>query len=369
MPVLGIQPANLIQTVLDNVGVAVAVLDRQERMVFANHAALAMFRRRGETQPTCFRDWCRNYRFEDSRGREITPDESPIVKAIATEKLQQQDLTLRLPDGGCKWLRTWAHPFSAVGLVGVLAVVLDQTADVDLQRTREQLQRMETLATLAASLAHDFNNVLTIIASNVSLAMNDPKLAATTRNRIEQAEAASEKAAGLVKRLMEFSGTQRLKLQRIEINDVVSEVLRLAHSLFPSNISVSTDLQEGLPSIQADMAQLEQALLNLIVNAIDAMENGGRLIVSTSVRDRQTQSTNRESSRKFVVISVADTGMGIPSSIQGNIFEPFFSTKPSVKGAGLGLSSTYGIVRKHEGTIELESAPGTGTTFRILLPF
>jgi len=367
MPLLGIQPANLLQSVLDNVGIAVAVLDREEMLVFANRTASSMFGRAGDYQPSPFREWCKKYRFEDTHGKEILPSDSAVLRAMASDKLEQQDLCVRLPDGGRRWLRTWAHPFSAMGLTGVLAIISDQTVEIELQRTTEQLKRMETLATLAATLVHDFNNVLTVISSNVGLALSDSGLGDATRNRLEQTEAASEKAAGLVKRLMEFSGTQTLDFKPVQINDVVGDVLRLAYPLFPPDITVVTNMHDDLPHIQADRAHLERALLNLIVNARDAMNTGGKLAISTSIQSRTPRIAGKDSPQ-FVVISVADTGTGIAPCIQSNVFEPFFTTKASASGTGLGLSSTYGIVRSHNGTIELDSTSGEGTTFRILLP-
>jgi len=156
-------------------------------------------------------------------------------------------------------------------------------------------------------------------------------------------------------------------MQAVQINDIAREILRLVHPLFGEDILVKTDLAPGLPAIQADASQVEQVLVNLIVNAVDAMPGGGELKISTALNDAPEAQTS-DINPQLVTISVADTGTGIPQDLLSTIFEPFFTTKPEGQGTGLGLSSAYGIVRQHKGDIKVQSAPGAGATFLVSFP-
>ena len=370
MPLFGIQPANLLQTIFDDVGVAVAVIDNQRRLVFANRIALAMFGETDDVNLVPFQDWCRNYRFEDGLGHEIPVDRSAIMRVLAGEQVEPQDVRVRFPDGETKWLHTSAHGFSAMGLNGVVVIFTDETLEVDLRQAAAQAQRMEAVGVLASGLVHDFNNVLSTISANVELALGDDGgVPEQTRGRLQQIEGASKKAAALVKRLMEFSRTQDLHVRAIQVNELVREILRLVRPLLGDDIYVKTELREGLPDIQADPSQIEQVLVNLVMNAKDAMPQGGELKLSTAVVENDGEPiSTREGGRQFVVISVADTGIGIPENLQSVIFEPFFTTKPAGEGTGLGLSSAYGIVRQHNGSLRVQSAPGNGSKFTVYLP-
>jgi signal transduction histidine kinase len=157
-------------------------------------------------------------------------------------------------------------------------------------------------------------------------------------------------------------------VRTVQVNDVVREVVQLVRPLFRENIVVKTDLSEGIPPIKADPSQIDQVLVNLIVNALDAMPDGGELKISTAVTDTSAGTPSPDKNQQFVAISVADTGAGIPEDLQSAIFEPFFTTKPADKGTGLGLSSAYGIVRQHKGNIKVQSAPGAGATFVVSFP-
>jgi signal transduction histidine kinase len=314
-----------------------------------------------------FDHWRQNYRVEDSLGHEIPVEESAIMRALKGERVGSQEVRVTLPNGATKWLLSWAYQFSAMGLTGALALVLDQTAEVELRRAAAQLQRMETLGALAAGLTHDFNNVLDTILLNVALALRDEPHPGQIRVRLEQIENATRKAADLVTRLMQFSRTQEVHVRTVQINDIARGIVRLAQPLFRENILVKTDLAPGLPSIQADSSQIEQVLLNLILNALDAMPDGGELKISTALNDAP-EAQRPDVNPQFVTISVADTGTGIPQDLQSTIFEPFFTTKPEGQGTGLGLSSVYGIMRQHKGDIRVQSTPGAGATFVVSFP-
>jgi signal transduction histidine kinase len=227
---------------------------------------------------------------------------------------------------------------------------------------------METLGALAAGLTHDFNNILNTIATNVALASDPKSPREAVQARLEHISEAAAKAADLIKRLTQFSRTQELHVRALRVNDVVRDVLRLVHPLLRDNVNLNVDLAGELPHIYGDSSQLEQVFVNLIVNALDAMPDGGELGISTERAQRRAKLSAQRNPGEFVQVSVSDTGVGIPKSIQNSIFEPFFTTKPEGKGTGLGLSSAYGIVRQHNGKIEVESVLGEGSTFRVLFP-
>jgi signal transduction histidine kinase len=158
-------------------------------------------------------------------------------------------------------------------------------------------------------------------------------------------------------------------MRPVQINEVVSSALELVHPLIGGRVRVKTEVSPHLPEVAADSSRLEQVLVNLILNALDAMPTGGELTLCTKLVSSDAVPGNKSGmNRQIVLITVTDTGMGMPENIRRSIFDPFFTTKPANEGAGLGLSSAQAIVRQHNGQIEVQSAPGTGTTFRIFLP-
>jgi two-component system cell cycle sensor histidine kinase/response regulator CckA len=361
-----LQPQAVLKSVLDNVGVAIAVIDHEHRFVFINQAARDMF---GAIENLSLKDWRRGYKFEDSQGREIPPGQGPIARAFAGEKVEPHEVRMTLPDGRVKWLHSAAHAFSVMGLAGVLVIVTDETEQVELRRAMEQAQRIEAFGALAGGLVHDFNNILSVLSGNIALALKDEGVQETTRARLEHMATALQKATALVVRLMQYSRKPDTQIRPVQINEVVNAVLELARPLIKSPVRVKTEVSHCLPAVQADSSKLEQVLLNLILNALDAMPDGGELAVSTElVSGDAVPGGKNEDKERFVLITVADNGIGIPEDLRLSIFDPFFTTKPVGKGAGLGLSSAQLIVRQHNGHIKVQSAPGAGTKFSIYLP-
>ena len=178
-----------------------------------------------------------------------------------------------------------------------------------------------------------------------------------------------KKGATLVARLMQYGSVQDTELRPVQINEVVSSALELARPLIRSPVRVKTEMSHALPAVQGNSSRLEQVLVNLILNALDAMPEGGNLTLSTKLVSSVTgPGIKNERQTQSVLVTVADTGIGIPENIRRSIFDPFFTTKTTGKGHGLGLSSAQAIVRQHGGQIEVHSAPGAGTTFTIRLP-
>jgi two-component system cell cycle sensor histidine kinase/response regulator CckA len=240
---------------------------------------------------------------------------------------------------------------------------------VELRKTAAQLHRMETLGVVAAGLTHDFNNILNTISANVAIAETAESCPPELQLRFDHISEAVDTAAELVRRLMQFSRTQDLHRRTLQANDVVRGALRLVQPLLRNNISVAVNLADALPTVYADSSQMEQVIINLILNSLDAMPNGGALRVSTSAGNHNQQAVSHaDNNQEFICISVTDTGIGIPGELQSLIFEPFYTTKPEGKGTGLGLSSSYGIVRQHNGEIEVQSEPSRGTTLNVFFP-
>jgi CheY-like chemotaxis protein len=227
---------------------------------------------------------------------------------------------------------------------------------------------METVGRLAGGIAHDMNNLLTAIIGHASLAG-----AETAEPSVAQSVAiikqAAERAAGLTQQLLAFSRRQVLQPTVVDVNRVVKDVEPILSRLISEQIEVVVATTPGAGSVLVDRTQLEQVVLNLTVNARDAMAGGGRLVLSTNtaVVDRDPPHVDMTPG-PYVVLSVADTGIGMDEATQAKIFEPFFTTKPVGQGTGLGLSTVYGIVRQSGGHILVYSEPGLGTTFRIYLP-
>ena len=367
MPLFGIHPPELLQQVFENIGAAVAVVDNSEHVVFANRTALKLF---GVVEPysgRTFQEWRERYRVENSLGQEVGLADSPVMRALHGERVESQELRVHLPDGSTRWITLGAYPFSISGLRGVFTIILDETNEVLLRRSVSQLQRMETLGSLAVGLAHDFNNILDTIALNAELALHRASEGQDCRAPIGQISAATKKAADLVQRLMRFTRVQGPHPQTLQINTIIQDVLQILHPLFRKTISVRTDLWEDLPTIEADRSQMEQVLINLIVNALDAMPGRGEIKLST-MPGEPGKNPDAGPSRDSITIIVSDTGAGIPADLQAVIFEPFFTTKPAGEGTGLGLSTVQAIVQQHQGTIAVRSTPGAGTAFIISLP-
>ncbi|GMV50134.1 response regulator [Nitrospirales bacterium NOB] len=243
--------------------------------------------------------------------------------------------------------------------------------DKDLERHMRQGQKMEALGRMAGGIAHDFNNLLTVINSWSELLLSESPPSSRIHGGLTQISEAGNKAAGLTRQLLAFSRHQVTKPQLLNLNDRVTDILDLLQRVIGEDIELSVSLNSTLGPIHADPGQIEQVVMNLVVNARDAMPHGGRLELETrefqvAPPDALWPDTLRPG--PYVTLTVRDTGCGMDPDTLGHIFEPFFTTKERGKGTGLGLSTAYGIVRQAGGTIGVETASGQGTTFTIYLP-
>ncbi|MEM0895254.1 MAG: ATP-binding protein [Verrucomicrobiota bacterium] len=248
----------------------------------------------------------------------------------------------------------------------------DITEQKQLQLSLQQAQKMEAIGRLAGGVAHDFNNLLTGIIGNLQLAqLGNAKGTSEEGQFIESAKKAGQRAAELVKQLLGFSRRTHLELQFTNANEVISDVEKLLTASFDPRIQIEVHPSDDLWGVKIDPTQMEQVVMNMCVNAKDAMPEGGRLRLSTqnqALTERDASAMTGARSGDFIIISVEDNGEGIPPEVMEKIFEPFFTTKEQGKGTGLGLATSYGIVQQHGGWISCESLSGEGTTFRIYLP-
>ncbi len=282
------------------------------------------------------------------------------------------DLQNRRKNGELYWENVTISPIrDPDGIVAnFLAVKDDITEKRRLEQQLTQAQKMESIGTLAGGIAHDFNNILTIISGYASLIGTVHQQDSDTQKNVRMITTAVDRGAGIVRQILTFARKTEARPKLVEVNTVIKELSSLLRDTFPKTITVALNLEKALPRIVIDGTQLHQMLLNLCVNARDAMEDGGTLTMSTRLAGYADLEAKFPDCKhvSHVQINVSDTGMGMTGAITQRIFEPFFTTKEIGKGTGLGLSVVYGIVRAHGGYVDVESAPGQGSTFRVYLP-
>jgi len=306
----------------------------------------------------------------------IHPDDLPVVIA-AEEQSQngypfQAEFRVRRKDGREVWLSDTAVIVQGSDSHPVMeGIMVDITERKALETQLQQSRKMEAVGRLAGGIAHDFNNLLTIISGYTELAMSRQNLPSEAHADIERIENASGRAAALVRQLLAFSRKQVLQPKILDLNKIVLNLDSLLRRLMDERIEMVTRVKDDLGKVKADPAQVEQVIMNLVVNARDAMPEGGRLVVETCNTDLDANYALDHvpvKPGKYVMLAVSDTGVGMDRQTVAHIFEPFFTTKESGRGTGLGLSTVYGIVKQSGGYIWVYSEPGKGSTFKIYLP-
>ena len=283
------------------------------------------------------------------------------------------ELCTRRKDGAVLWESVQVSPIRnfADEVTHLLSMREDITERKKLEDQLRQAQKMESLGTLAGGIAHDFNNVLAIINGFAEIALSRGPANPTQERHLREIQDAAQRAVGLVRQILTFSRKTETTFKSVSVNQQIKDLGRMCAETFPRTISFEFALDETLPEFSADPNQLQQVIMNLCVNARDAMlsQGGGRISVKTArVPGAALQRLGGEVERDYVCIQVADTGCGMPADVRARIFEPFFTTKQNCGGTGLGLSVVYGIILNHRGFLEVESVEGQGSTFLIYLP-
>ena len=252
----------------------------------------------------------------------------------------------------------------------VLLMAQDITDRLHLESQLRQSQKMEAVGHLAAGIAHDFNNLLTIIQGHASLQLSSSSAGKNIESSLHQINGAAERAADLTRKLLTFSRRGMVRPKVVNLNAAIQSLSKMLHRLLGEKTKLVTELPGGLPNVFADTTSIEQVVMNLTLNARDAMPDGGTITLTTTQRTLSAEAVLHADARAgdFLCLSVADTGTGMDEITRSRIFEPFFTTKGLNKGTGMGLATVYGIVKQHNGWIELDTAPGKGTTFRVMLP-
>ncbi len=264
-----------------------------------------------------------------------------------------------------------AELFDLAGEPFFLTIAQDVTEQLKLENQLRHSQKMEAVGQLAAGVAHDFNNILTVIQGYASMLLIDKPSESEDREPIEAISEGAERAAKLVRQLLAFSRKQVMQVRTVTVHGILVAISEMLRRTLGETILVKVNETSTPLSINADHGMMEQMLMNLVVNARDAMPQGGMLTISTElveVSPSQAEGNQEAHPGRFARLSVADTGCGIPPELLPRIFEPFFTTKDVGKGTGLGLSSVYGIVKQHHGWVEVQSQPGQGTTFSVFIP-
>jgi nitrogen-specific signal transduction histidine kinase/ActR/RegA family two-component response regulator len=255
--------------------------------------------------------------------------------------------------------------------VGFLGVTRDITERRRLEEQLRQVEEMEAIGRLSGGVAHDFNNVLTAITGCSDFLLSELDPDDPKRGEVEEIKQAADRAAALTQQLLAFSRRQLLQLQVLDLNSVVASTEKMLRRLIGEDVELAAILSPSIGRVKADPRRVEQVIMNLAVNARDAMPEGGKLTLETADvslgADYARQHVDVLPGR-YVMLAVSDTGVGMDEEIRAHLFEPFFTTKEDGKGTGLGLATVYGIVKQSSGHISVYSEPGQGTTFKIYLP-
>ncbi|MDA9431149.1 CHASE3 domain-containing protein [Bradyrhizobium sp. CCBAU 51627] len=363
---------NVLQSTFRSMAEAVLVIDREGTVLLSNPAAERMLLHRAGMN-------LRNLRALSDvfHGDGVTPlkaDELPSVRVLRGDEFEELEMIVRPHSGNnVRHLMVSGRPMrdGQGNISGAVLVYHDATASRETERQLQQSQKLDAIGKLTGGVAHDFNNMLTVISGNtetlVASLKEQPELQRTAR----LIDDAAERCAELIQHLLAFARKQPLQPHDVEINAAIADIAKLLRPTLGEQIQIETVLEQGPMTAHIDPSRLANAVLNMAINARDAMPNGGKLLLETHriVLDEAYAQANVDvRPGPYVMLAVSDTGTGMPQSVQEKAFEPFFTTKEVGKGSGLGLSMVYGFVKQSGGHIKIYSEEGHGTTIKLYLP-
>ena len=363
--------SQILNSILDAMGEGVVVTDPAGRFVLFNRQAKTIL---GvglhDALPA---QWTGIYgTFLPDRKTPIAPDQHPLVRAMKGEEVRNMELFVKNEAVSGVTVAVTATPlkYEETGGTGGVAVIRDVTEQRRLEEQLLQAQKMEAIGQLAGGVAHDFNNLLLVMQSCAEFVLQDLPEGDRKREDVGEILAATRRAGSLTRQLLAFSRRQASQPKALDLNEVVANIEGMLRRLIGENVDLVTSLSPALGIVRADAGQMEQVILNLTVNARDAMPEGGKLSIETSNVELTGEDVTTYPgvvSGPYILLSVSDTGTGMDAATQKRIFEPFFTTKEVGKGTGLGLSTVYGIVQQSGGHIRLQSELQHGTCFKVYL--
>jgi len=359
-----------LETVTQNIGAGLAIISKDYQTLWANKVLKDLF---GDVEgEVCHLAY--NERNEICPGCGVREIFEKGKDKVVHEQLGRDIL------GNKIWSEIIATPIKdkrgniASALELVIPITERKRAEEERASLQEQFlqsQKMESIGRLAGGIAHDFNNLLTVIEGYTQLSLIGLKEGDPLKKNLEQVQNAAEHATGLTRQILAFSRRQILDMKVLDLNIILRDLEKMLQRVIGEDIELVTVLAKNLGKVKADSSQIEQVIMNLAVNARDAMPNGGKLTIETANEELDESYARRHIAVKpgrYVMLAVSDTGCGMSPEIRDRVFEPFFTTKDKGKGTGLGLSTVYGIVKQSGGNIWVYSEPGLGTTFKIYLP-
>ncbi len=364
-----------VRALMDSTTEGILAVDAGGRCIWCNPAALQLL---GMDSPDGLLGASLHQRVHHTRADGSPYPEAECEMLLATRQGRagagDEDLFWRA-DGASFYADWRSVPLRGQAGAGAVITFRDVTERRNLRRQFQQAQKMEAVGRLAAGIAHDFNNLLTVINGYTELLLSQPAEAhgggAQARARVAGIRKAGERAAGLTKQLLAFSRQQVLEPRLLDLNAVVAEMEPMLRRILGEDLKLATALSPGLGTVRADPGQIGQVLMNLVVNARDAMPDGGTLTIETSaitLDERYAVEHPDVTPGEHVMLAVTDTGTGMDAVTLSHIFEPFFTTKPAGQGTGLGLATVFGIARQSGGSVGVYSELGHGTTFKLYLP-
>ncbi|MBI4168339.1 MAG: response regulator [Acidobacteria bacterium] len=366
-----------LSAVVNHAGAGFLVVDPRLKILWANDFAARQFRSAAHPSALlglpCNRALC---------DRDAICETCPAARPFASGEVAHQEMRLAI-GGATRHIYATGMPIrSPSGEIEEVILMLQDVSDLEvLRRSQEALlrseqllrqsQKMEAVGRLAGGVAHDFNNLLTVISGRCDLLTRRFPQSDPLHAEIATIQQAAHRAAALTGQLLAFSRKQVLQPRILDLNKVVADLERMLRSLIGEDIELTTVLRPGVGNVKADPGQIEQVILNLAVNARDAMPTGGKLVIETAEADLDETYAREHPPTipgRYVMLALGDTGCGMDAETRARIFEPFFTTTEKGKGTGLGLATAYGIVKQSEGYIWVYSEPGLGSTFKIYLP-